>query len=128
MPIGSNMNLKDKLIKDTTKTASNTNNTSITGKISKKQKASNARIRNNTDITSKGNIKSKISTKSITNNINNKNNDTANTVKMTFYVQSDVLNNLYNYAYWDRMSVTRAFNRVMRDGLKGKDTRQKKTE
>ena len=91
MPIGENINLKDKLIKKTTGKAS------ITSKTSKK---------NITRKTSKGTA-------------------TSNTVKMTFYVKGDLLKKLYNFAYWDRRSVTEAFNVVLVDGLKGKNTKPK---
>jgi hypothetical protein len=47
---------------------------------------------------------------------------TTNTVKMTFYVKQEFLEKLYNYAYWDRLTVTEAFNTALADGLKGKNT------
>lgn len=49
--------------------------------------------------------------------------DTRGTRKMTFYVKTELLQGLYNFAYWERLSVTSAFNRVLADGLGGKDTR-----
>jgi hypothetical protein len=49
-------------------------------------------------------------------------NATTNTVKMTFYVKQDLLDKLYNYAYWDRLTVTEALNTVLADGLKNKNT------
>jgi hypothetical protein len=52
--------------------------------------------------------------------------DTYRTKKMTFYVKEDLLERLYNFAYWDRHSITEAFNKVLEDGLKGKNTKPKK--
>jgi len=49
-------------------------------------------------------------------------NATTNTVKMTFYVKQELLDKLYNFAYWDRLTVTEAFNTVVADGLKNKNT------
>lgn len=49
-------------------------------------------------------------------------NATTNTVKMTFYVKQDLLDKLYNYSYWDRLSVTEAFNTALAEGLKNKNT------
>jgi len=54
-----------------------------------------------------------------------KTNATSNTVKMTFYIKKDLLQKLYNFAYWDRHNVTEAFTMVMVDGLKGKNTKPK---
>ncbi len=51
--------------------------------------------------------------------------ETYGTEKMTFYVKKDLLKRLYNFAYWDRHSVTEAFNIVIADGLKGKNTKDK---
>ena len=122
MTIGKNMNLKDKLIKDTT---SITNITSNKNKIPKPKKASKASNK------SKTSIKKKTNNKNITNNTNitsKTSKDTANTIKMTFYIKTDLLSNIYNYSYWDRLSLTRAFNKVVKDGLKGKDTRQRKAQ
>ena len=93
MPIGKNIGLKDKLIKKTT------NKANITSKESKRNK------------TSPG-IKRIPSGE-----------DTHNTVKMTFYVKTDLLEKLYNFAYWDRLSVTKAVNTLLQDGLKGKNTK-----
>ena len=45
--------------------------------------------------------------------------------KATFYVKDHLLNKLYNFAYWDRQSVTEAFNRALADGLIGKKTKEK---
>lgn len=52
-----------------------------------------------------------------------KENATTNTVKMTFYIKQDLLEQLYNYAYWDRMTVTEAFNTALVDGMKNKNTK-----
>ena len=51
--------------------------------------------------------------------------DTYGTKKMTFYVKEELLERLYNFAYWGRHTVTQAFNVVLADGLKGKDTRSR---
>lgn len=74
--------------------------------------------------TSKGSITSKTSKKSVARKVN-KETVTSNTSKMTFYVKKDLLKKLYNFAYWDRYSVTEAFNMVLEDGLKGKNTKPK---
>ncbi|MGA2091243.1 MAG: hypothetical protein ABSH12_07290 [Endomicrobiales bacterium] len=118
MPIGQNAPVMDKLIKITVpaenitiKRAPLKSKTSITNNTSKTHKTS-------TSITSP--------TKTPAENNSPKKTATENTVKMTFYVKHDILNKLYNYAYWDRHTVTEAFNTVMVDGLKGKNTSQKK--
>ncbi|MBA7491346.1 hypothetical protein ES702_01891 [subsurface metagenome] len=59
-------------------------------------------------------------------NITSKTGATSNTVKMTFYVKQELLERLYNFAYWDRHSITDAFNVALRDGLKGKNTKPRK--
>lgn len=90
MAIGTNINLKDKLIKKTAE-AGNTSNAdkkSITDKADKKKA-------------------------------------TADTVKMTFYIKKELLDRLYNFAYWDRHTVTEAFNIALTDGLKGKNTKER---
>jgi len=51
--------------------------------------------------------------------------DTFGTKKMTFYVKEGILDKLYNFAYWDRHSVTQAFNIALVDGLEGKNTRNR---
>jgi len=99
MPVGKNINLKDKLIKKTT------------SKVSSKSKVSNTR---NTNITRKAGMPSP-----------NAKTDTYKTRKMTFYIKGELLQKLYNFAYWDRHSLTEAFNIVVRDGLKGKNLKQK---
>ncbi len=102
MPVGKNINLKDKLIKKTTSKVSNKSN---------KSKVSNTR---NTNITRKAGMPSL-----------NAKTDTYKTRKMTFYINGDLLQKLYNFAYWDRHSLTEAFNVVVRDGLKSKDIKQR---
>lgn len=64
---------------------------------------------------------------SIKNNVSKKNKAkvTNNTTKMTFYVKTDLLEKLYNFSYWDRHSVTEAFNNILEDGLKGKNTKSR---
>ena len=51
--------------------------------------------------------------------------DTYKTKKATFYVKEKLLEKLYNFAYWDRHSITEALNKVLEDGLTGKNTKQK---
>lgn len=100
MPIGNNVSLTDKLIKKTT---------------------------------SKTNIASKVSIGNKTNKVNTKSRAknpardiaTENTRKMTFYVKQDLLKKLYNFAYWDRHNLTEAFNMILSDGLKDKNTKPK---
>jgi len=99
MPVGKNINLKDKLIKKTT------------SKVSSKSKVSNTR---NANITRKAGMPSP-----------NAKTDTYKTRKMTFYIKGELLQELYNFAYWDRHSLTEAFNVVVRDGLRGKKVKQK---
>ena len=99
MPVGKNIKLKDKLIKKTT------------SKVSSKSKVSNTR---NTNITRKAGMPSF-----------NAKTDTYKTRKMTFYIKGELLQKIYNLAYWDRHSLTEAFNIVVRDGLKGKNVKQK---
>jgi len=103
MAIGKNVNLKDRIIKNTVIDVN---------KESKVDIVSKTRNRNNTHLRSKGNI---------TNNIHKKNKDTEGTVKMTFYIKEDFFRKLRNFAYWDRHSITEAFNLVIADGLKGKE-------
>jgi len=50
---------------------------------------------------------------------------TYKTEKMTFYVKKDLLERLYNFAYWDRHTITEAFNIVLENGLKGENTKQR---
>lgn len=45
--------------------------------------------------------------------------------KMTFYIEKELLESLYNLAYWDRLSLTEAFNSVVKDGLKGKNIKKR---
>jgi hypothetical protein len=102
MPVGKNINLKDKLIKKTTSEVSNKSN---------KSKVSNTR---NTNIARKAGMPSP-----------NTKTDTYKTRKMTFYIKGELLQKLYNFAFWDRHSLTEAFNIVVKDGLKGKDIKQR---
>ena len=102
MPIGKNVGLGDKLIKKTTGKTINTN---------KANKTSNV---NNTNITSKTGRPS-----------TNPKTDTYKTRKITFYAKEDLLEKLHNFAYWNRHSVTEAFNLVLSDGLKGKNVKPK---
>ena len=46
----------------------------------------------------------------------------AEKVKMTFYIEKGLLKMLYNYAFWERTTLTDAFNIAVTDGLKGKNT------
>ncbi len=102
MSIGSNTPVIDKLIKNT----------------SANEIADNTSITNN-----KNNTSNKSSKKTLTEDSPRKNKTaTANKLKMTFYTKSELLERLYNYAYWERLSVTEAFNIVLSDGLEGKKT------
>lgn len=100
MPIGRNVGLGDKLIRKTTKKASNANKVSKTSNV------------NNANITSKTGQSS-----------TNPKTDTYKTRKITFYAKEDLLEKLHNFAYWNRHSVTEAFNLVLFDGLKGKNVK-----
>ena len=93
MPVGKNINIEDKLIKKT---------------VSKRNNKSNVI---NTNITRKTRKTSMPSSNSKT--------DTYKTRKMTFYIKEDLLKKLYDFSYWDRHSLTEAFNIVVNDGLKG---------
>ena len=88
------------------------NNITFKDKLIKKTtgKASNTSKGSKKNITSKTRKTSKTSA-------------TSNTAKMTFYVKQALLERLYNFAYWDRHSITDAFNMALRDGLRGKNTR-----
>ena len=103
MAIGENLGIKDKLIK-------NTEHTNKASNKSKEGKADKEDFKRKTDI------------------VGDKNNVTSNTVKMTFYVKAENLKRLYNFAYWDRHNVTEAFNIVLADGLKGKNTKDKEAK
>lgn len=46
--------------------------------------------------------------------------------KMTFYIENELLEALYNFKYWERKSLTAAFNEALKDGLKGKNIKQRK--
>jgi hypothetical protein len=99
MPLGQNVTMQDTLIKRTT---AKTNKESIRSK------------KTNTTITSKIGLPSSDPAK-----------DTFGTRKMSFFIKEDLLRRLYNFAYWDRHSVTEAVNTVLEDGLKGKITKNK---
>lgn len=51
--------------------------------------------------------------------------DTFNTIKMTFYIKKDLFERLKNFAFWDRHTLAEAFNKVLADGLKGKNTKNR---
>lgn len=99
MPLGQNVALQDTLIKKTT------------GKTSKGTRGSK---KTNTSITSTIGMPSSDPAA-----------DTFGTKKMSFFIKEDLLRRLYNFAYWDRHSVTEAVNTVLEDGLKGKTTKDK---
>lgn len=96
MPVGKNIDIKDKIIKKTT------------GKTSNKRNVSNT------------NVTHKIGMPSL-----DPGKETFKTKKMTFYIKEDLLEKLYNFAWWDRHSLTEAFNITINDGLKGKNIKQK---
>lgn len=100
MSIGDNVNLKDRLIK---KTADKANNTNKANKTSK-------------DNLVKTEVSVPYRTKKIA---------TEDTKKATFYVKRELLQKLYNFAYWERHNITEAFNMVLTDGLKGKKTQNR---
>lgn len=106
MPLGTNL---DKIIKKTTPDTNITSNTRIERKKS---------ITNNTNITSRIRNMGLPSQKPES--------DTYKTKKMTFYIKEELLDKLYNFAYWERKSLTEAFNFVITDGLKGKNVAPKK--
>ena len=103
MPLGKNVSLSEKLIKKTTGKTNKGNNTSRKSNKSKKT---------NENISGKGSLY--------------RNNSTDGTRKMTFYVKEGLLDKLYNFSYWDRHSVTDAFNIVLEEGLKRKNTKGRK--
>ncbi|MFH1617621.1 MAG: hypothetical protein ABIB65_03490 [Candidatus Margulisiibacteriota bacterium] len=103
MAMGKNVNLKDRIIKSTVVDVIKGSKERITSKANNK---SLAPIKSKTSITSKAHKRNK---------------DTEGTVKMTFYIKEDSFRKLRNFAYWDRHSITEAFNLVMADGLKGKE-------
>jgi len=51
--------------------------------------------------------------------------DTYDTKKMTFYVKKELLDKLYNFAYWDRYSITEALNIALEHGLRDKNTEKR---
>jgi len=97
MAIGKNILTADTLIKKTT------------GEGSKK--ASKVNNKSNVSITSK-----------IGQPSGDPGKDTYSTTKMTFYIKNDLYDKLKNFAYQDRHTLTEAFNLVVSDGLKGKNT------
>lgn len=99
MSIGKNAPVVDKLIK---KTSEVLENAEIVDKKNKESNASNAVSRRAA-----------------------RENATSNTVKMTFYIKQELLDRLYNFSYWDRYTVTEAFNIALTDGLKDKNTKQR---
>ena len=99
MSMGSNVNLKDRLIRKTADKASNVSKENITSKASATRDEGIKRP--NGDKTA-----------------------TKDTKKATFYVKKDLLQKLYNFAYWERRGVTDAFNAALTDGLKGKNTKE----
>jgi len=103
MAIGKNVNLKDRIIKNTIVDENKGNKVDNISKTHNKI---------NTHFRSKGSIADKT---------HKKNKDTEGTVKMTFYIKEDSFRKLRNFAYWDRHSITEAFNLVIADGLKGKE-------
>ena len=109
MAMGKNVNLKDRIIKNTLVDES---------KGSKVDIASKTHNRTNTSLKNKGSIVDKA---------HKKNKDTEGTVKMTFYIKEDSFRKLRNFAYWDRHSITEAFNLVVADGLKGKEVNKAET-
>ncbi|MBA7494400.1 hypothetical protein ES702_04975 [subsurface metagenome] len=50
---------------------------------------------------------------------------TYNTTKKTFYVRENLFEKLSNFAWWERLSITDAINKVLEDGLKGKKTKKR---
>ncbi|MBU2573149.1 MAG: hypothetical protein KKH28_03625 [Elusimicrobia bacterium] len=103
MAIGKNVNLKDRIIKSTVADESKGSKIDITNKASNTY---------NTGMKNKG---------SIINKVHKRDKDTEGTIKMTFYIKEDLYRKLRNFAYWDRHSITEAFNLVTADGLKGKE-------
>ena len=100
MALGGNVHIGDKLIKKTT---------------GKADKGNNARNAGNANITSKA----------IGQPSANPETATFATKKATFYIKEDLLKRLHNFTYWDRHSLTEAFNIVLTDGLKGKNTKDR---
>ena len=98
MSIGTNVNVKDRLIRKTADKTSNVNKENITSKNTSTKDEDIIRP-NGDNIATKG------------------------TKKATFYVKKELLQKLYNFAYWERHSITEAFNTALTDGLKGKNTK-----
>lgn len=104
MSIGKNINLgsgeEDRIIRKTTKSRGVTRITRTTRKTRNSIKPASLTVKNSPA-------------------------DKGVKTKMTFYIRGPLLKKLYNFAYWDRYSLTDAFNVVVSDGLKGKNTKEK---
>jgi hypothetical protein len=100
MAIGTNVNLKDRLIKKTTSKANNTGNTNIVNKATFADREIPIKGRAERDATH-------------------------GTQKATFYIKRGLLQKLYNFAYWERYNITEAVNAVLTDGLKNKNTKER---
>lgn len=99
MTLGNNIGIKDKLIKKTTIKKNITSNGSKTNNASKTVFVSTP----------------------------DKTKATTQTKKATFYVKTELLEKLYNFAYWERYNVTEAINIALADGLTEKTTKSKDT-
>jgi len=82
-----------------------------------KSNVSNTRNTNKRSIKGNANIKGRPSADPKT--------DTYKTKKMTFYIKEPLIEKLYNFAYWDRRSVTEAINIAIAEGLKNKPAKQR---
>ena len=100
MSIGSNINIKDRLIRKTVDKTSNVSKKNIVSKD--------------------GGVKIEDIMR-----LNGGNIATESTKKATFYVKVALLQKLYNFAYWERHNITDAFNTALIDGLKGKNTKNR---
>jgi len=108
MTLGNNIGIKDKLIKKTTIKKNITINGSKTSNGSKGSKANNA-------------------SKAVFLPTHDKTKATTQTKKATFYVKTELLEKLYNFAYWERYNITEAINITLADGLTEKTTKSKDT-
>lgn len=100
MAIGTNVNLKDRLIKKTTSKANDTGNTNNTSKTTFAGGETPIKGRAERDATH-------------------------GTQKATFYIKRGLLQKLYNFAYWERYNITEAVNAALTDGLKNKNTKER---
>lgn len=100
MSMGNNVNLKDRLIRSTAGKGNNASKTNVTSKGNAVKTETPAPYRTRKTATE-------------------------GTKKATFYVKKDLLQKLYNFAYWERHSVTDAFNIALAAGLKGKTTKSR---